>query len=86
MTLYANRSQADALILALKYPNINQIGGNTGRVNSFVGVDPGDLTGGVFNAQNLLQGNKIACFLFQAVRLAIPAAVVELVQELTIAL
>lgn len=43
------------------------IGGNTGTVNSFTGVDVEDLTGGVFNAETLLEGNNMMCFVFEAV-------------------
>lgn len=53
---------ADASI----YPGILKFGGNTGKVNTFTGVDIGDLTGGVFNSKTLLQGNNLACFAFQA--------------------
>lgn len=35
------------------------IGGNTGTVNSFTGVDLGDTTGGVYNAQTLFEGNNL---------------------------
>jgi len=31
-----------------------------------VGVDVANLTGGIFNAGNLLQGNNLACFASQA--------------------
>lgn len=31
-----------------------------------MGVDLGDLTGGVYDAGNLLEGNNLACFAFQA--------------------
>lgn len=64
--------QADVAILATKYPDIVQIGGNTGTVNSFTGVNPGDLSGGVYNAATLLQGNNLGCFAFQAAQQAIP--------------
>lgn len=42
------------------------MGGNTGETNSFVGVNPSDLTGGVYNADNLLEGNNLFCFAVQA--------------------
>lgn len=64
---------ADVAILVAKYPDIVEIGGNTGRVNSFTGVNPGDLTGGVYNAVTLLQGNNLGCFAFQAAQQAIPS-------------
>jgi len=56
----------DILVNAAQNPSTIQIGGNTGTVNSFVGIDLGDLTGGTYNAQNLLEGNNLACFAFQA--------------------
>jgi hypothetical protein len=43
------------------------IGGNTGKPNTFTGVNIADLTGGVFNAETLLEGNNLMCFAFQAV-------------------
>ncbi|KAH6663854.1 hypothetical protein B0J14DRAFT_630715 [Halenospora varia] len=64
---------ADVAILATKYPEIVQFGGNTGTPNSFVGVDPGALSGGVYNAQNLLQGDNLSCFFFQAAQQVIPS-------------
>lgn len=38
------------------------VGGNTGTTNSFVGLDPSDLTGGVFNAATLAEGNNLMCY------------------------
>jgi hypothetical protein len=38
---------------------------NTGKVNTFTGVDLGNLTGGVFNLPTLLEGNNLGCFIFQ---------------------
>lgn len=54
------------------YPGIVRIGGNTGTVNSFAGVDLQDLTGGVFNLATLGQGNNGACFLLQASLAGLP--------------
>lgn len=48
------------------YPGIIRFGGNTGKVNSFVGADLGDLTGGVLNGASILEGNNLSCFLLQA--------------------
>lgn len=53
---------ADTIAAATVYPKFAAVGGNTGKVNSFKGVNPGKLTGGVFNSQNLLKGNNLACF------------------------
>lgn len=54
------------------YPGIIRIGGNTGTVDSFAGVDLTDLTGGVFNTGDLADGNKGACFLLQASMAGLP--------------
>lgn len=43
-------------------PTLLNIGGNTNGVSTFTGLDIGDLTGGVINGQNLLQGDNFACF------------------------
>jgi hypothetical protein len=56
------------VILATKYPDIVRVGCNTGTPNSFVSVNPGDLTGGVFTAATLLEGNNLGCFAFQALQ------------------
>jgi hypothetical protein len=49
-------------------------------------VDPGNLAGGVFNAANLLQGNNIRCFFFNAAQQAVPAVLKGVVSDLTPAL
>ncbi|TVY45579.1 Aromatic peroxygenase [Lachnellula subtilissima] len=56
----------------LKYPALFSIGGNTNGVNTFTGLDFADITGGVFNAANLLEGNNALCFAFQFVKEASP--------------
>jgi hypothetical protein len=48
------------------------IGGNTGTVNSFTGVDVGNLTGGVLDAATLLQGNNLLCLAFEVIKTASP--------------
>lgn len=48
------------------------IGGNTNGVNTFTGLDFADITGGVFNAADLLEGNNALCFAFQFLREASP--------------
>ncbi|KAL1304902.1 hypothetical protein AAFC00_003820 [Neodothiora populina] len=57
---------------AAQYPEFLSIGGNTGKVNSFTGVDITNLTGGVYNLQTLLQGNNLACFGLQTAVQALP--------------
>lgn len=48
------------------------LGGNTGSVNSFVGLDLSDVTGGVLNSTNLLENNNLLCFVFEVVKTAAP--------------
>ncbi|KAH7403684.1 Chloroperoxidase [Cadophora sp. MPI-SDFR-AT-0126] len=55
----------DLLAAALEYPQFLNIGGNTGKVNTFTGIDFEDLTGGVFNLATLAEGNNLACFVLQ---------------------
>ncbi len=43
-------------------PRTLNIGGNTAGVNTFAGLDIGDLTGGVYNSMNLLNGDNFICF------------------------
>lgn len=62
---------AEAALL-VKQPELLSVGGNTGEVNSFAGIDVGDLTGGVFNAANLLEGNNLVCFALEVVKFAGP--------------
>lgn len=62
----------DLVALATKNPSVLKIGGNTGSVNSFVGVDIGNLTGGVYNVGNLLNPGTLLCFLFQMITVAMP--------------
>lgn len=51
-----------------EYPRAGSIGGNTGTVNSFTGVDLSDFTQGVLNGKDLLDPKKLACYLFRLVQ------------------
>jgi len=62
----------DQLAAAIEHPEFLDVGGNTGKTNSFTGVDLTDLTGGVYNTQNLLQGDNLACFSYQFAQQAAP--------------
>jgi hypothetical protein len=55
----------DTVLAGLKHPKFLSVGGNTGKVNTFTGLQPEDLTGGIFNAPSLLEGNNLACFAMQ---------------------
>lgn len=56
------------------YPTNCQVGGNTGKVNSFSGVDLGDITGGLINSvTDLSDPAKMACFISQAIQADVPS-------------
>ena len=63
---------ADVLYYASQFPEILSVGGNTGKTNSFTGVDISSLTGGVYNAQTLTQGNNLQCFVYEFIQQASP--------------
>ena len=48
------------------------MGGNTGTTNSFTGVDLGDITGGAYHTQDLLDPTKFVCFFYQLTLAAVP--------------
>lgn len=73
---------AEAALL-LKQPELLSVGGNTGTVNSFAGIDLDDLTGGVFNAANLLEGNNLVCFALEVVKFAGPNALSSALKTLS---
>jgi len=52
------------MAVASQYPQFLDVGGNTGKTNTFTGVDLQDLTGGVYNLQTLGQDGSAACFAF----------------------
>lgn len=73
---------AEAALL-LKKPELLSVGGNTGTVNSFTGIDVEDLTGGVFNAAKLLEGNNLVCFALEVVKFAGPNALSSALKTLS---
>ena len=73
----------DLLAAALEYPEFLDVGGNTGTTNSFTGVDVGSLTGGVYNAQTLGQGDNAVCFAYQFAQQAAPDLLKGLFSSLT---
>jgi hypothetical protein len=75
--------ETDTLYFASQYPNVLTIGGNTGTVNTFTPLNFEDLTGGVFNATTLLEGNNLACFVYQAASLAAPDILKGLYADIT---
>ncbi|KAK4496679.1 hypothetical protein PRZ48_012661 [Zasmidium cellare] len=58
----------DVVEFAKLHPKFLDIGGNLdGKTNNFAGVQVENLTNGVFNSADLLQGNNLGCFAFQVV-------------------
>jgi hypothetical protein len=55
------------------YPKTLKFGGNSGKTNSFVGLDVANLTGGVYNAQDLFKGDNLACFSYSILQQGIPS-------------
>ena len=68
---------------ALEYPQFLSIGGNTGEVNTFTGVDLTDLTGGVYDLQTLAENNNALCFAFQFSQQAAPDLLKGLFSSIT---
>jgi hypothetical protein len=64
----------DILSFIAKYPELASVGGNTGTVNTFTGLDLGNLTGGVYNLENLLKGNNLICFAMEVLKTGSPGS------------
>ncbi|KAF7191667.1 Dothistromin biosynthesis peroxidase dotB [Pseudocercospora fuligena] len=62
----------DVAIGYLAYPNTLKFGGNTGKVNTFTGLNVANISGGVLSASTLFSGDNFACFAFQLLQQAIP--------------
>ncbi|KAF2123898.1 Cloroperoxidase [Dothidotthia symphoricarpi CBS 119687] len=68
----------------LQYPVLGSIGGNTGTVNSFSGLDLHDITGGVLNATSLLENNNLLCFVFQVLKTFLPNSLSSLLSTIQV--
>ncbi|KAG0650752.1 Dothistromin biosynthesis peroxidase dotB [Hyphodiscus hymeniophilus] len=96
--LFANHSVENQEGVLIKDANVFQrigiddllimacIGGNTGTVNSFTGVDLANLTGGVLNAATLLENNNLMCFVLEAVKTLAPSSLSTLFSILAVPL
>jgi len=73
---------ADTLAAAALHPKFLNIGGNTGKVNTFTGVDVTNLTGGVYNSKTLTQGNNLECFVYQTAAQAKPDVALNVLSKL----
>lgn len=76
----------DVVAFVLKYPMFASIGGNTGKVNSFTGVDLSNPVGGLLNGTNLLESNNLLCFVLEVVNFAAPNYLNNLVETLAVPL
>lgn len=76
---------ADSIRIYSTYPKIASIGGNTNGVNTFSGLDFGNITGGVYSAQSLTDPTKLQCFTFQLVQQGIQDATKGVVANLVTA-
>jgi len=74
---------SDLNAAALQYPQFLDIGGNTGKVDTFAGIDVKNVSGGVYNLQTLAQGNNAACFAFQFAQQTAPDVLKGLFSSLT---
>ncbi|KPM39200.1 hypothetical protein AK830_g7335 [Neonectria ditissima] len=59
-------------IVTHSHPEVLSIGGNTNGVNTFTGINIDDLSGGLLNGKNLLQGNNLICFALNAIKTVSP--------------
>ncbi|PGH35241.1 hypothetical protein GX50_01937 [[Emmonsia] crescens] len=58
----------------LKYPELASIGGNLGKIDTFAGLDIGNLTTGIANLGHLFEDNNLICFFLQFVKTFAPNA------------
>lgn len=73
----------DVAIGYAAYPNTLKFGGNSGTTNSFVGLNVANLTGGVYNAQDLFHGDNLACFSFSVLQQGIPDFLSKTINDLS---
>ena len=62
----------DLLQIAAVVPEAVSVGGNTGKVNTFTGVDLGDITGGAYKTSDLTNPTKFVCFFYQLTLALVP--------------
>ncbi|ORY68353.1 Chloroperoxidase [Pseudomassariella vexata] len=76
----------DLTSFLVQYPQLGAIGGNTGKVNTFAGINIEDITGGILNVATLLEGNNLICFVFEVVKTFAPNSLSTLFKTLTVPL
>jgi hypothetical protein len=75
----------DVAIQYLAYPDSARIGGNVNGVNTYAGIDLGDLTGGIYNTTSVLNpnGHNLACFIAQLTTSLVPHTLDVALSELS---
>lgn len=58
--------------MAAVVPEVISVGGNTGEVNSFTGVDLGNITGGAYQTSDLTNPTKFVCYFYQLTLAIVP--------------
>ena len=58
--------------IAAVVPEAVSVGGNTGEVNTFTGVDLGNITGGAYQTSDLTNPTKFVCFFYQLTLALVP--------------
>lgn len=71
-------------MLSDRLTSLYSIGGNTGTVNSFTGLDLHNVTGGVLNAASLLENNNLLCFVFELLKTFLPNSLSPLLSTLEV--
>ncbi|KAH9863940.1 hypothetical protein J1614_009873 [Plenodomus biglobosus] len=67
-----------------QHPELGSIGGNTGKVNTFTGIDLSNVTGGILNAATLLENNNLLCFVFEVLKTFLPNSLSPLLKTLEV--
>lgn len=62
----------DLVQMAAVVPEAVSVGGNTGEVNTFTGVDLGNITGGAYQTSDLTNPTKFVCFFYQLTLAIVP--------------
>ncbi|KAM0140745.1 hypothetical protein ACHAP3_002423 [Botrytis cinerea] len=67
-------------------PALASIGGNTGEINTFTGLDISNVTGGLLNAETLLEGNNLMCLALEVVKTFAPNSLSPLFSTIAVPL
>ncbi|KAF7534854.1 heme-thiolate peroxidase [Neopestalotiopsis clavispora] len=74
----------DVLKWSEKHPFLLDIGGNTGQVNTFTGLDLSNITGGLLNSAALLEDNNLICFSLEIAKTFGPNSLSTLYEALSV--